>query len=147
MYVYGILFLTENNKKMKKKLFSVLFIGWLFFPLVVNSGIIGYNNSEEIFETDPIDLIGDLDPGPRLRSISDLVTCELQGNIIISMFHMNVGNLLVAITNNTGDAVYNTMVNTSIQNQLFIPLLGLPSGIYTITFSNESGQLSGDFEI
>lgn len=132
---------------MKKVLLSVLFIGWLFFSSALSSGITAYNGSEEITETDPIILEGELETGSGLRSGVDPVTCELQGNIIKSTFHKNVGNLLVTLTNYTGETVYETIVDTSVQPQVIIPLSGLPSGIFTITFSNGSGYLYGDFVI
>ena len=65
----------------------------------------------------------------------------------MALFHKDVGNLLVTLTNDTGDTVYEVTVNTSVQQQALIPLSGLPSGIYTITFSNNFGSMYGDFEI
>lgn len=132
---------------MKKVLLSVLFIGWLFLLPALGCDVTTYIGSEKILETDPIDLEGELNPGPGLRSGGDPVTCELQGNIIKSMFHKNVGNLLVTITDYEGETVYETIVNTSSQTQMSIPLSGLPSGVYTITFGNGSGCLYGNFEI
>lgn len=135
---------------MKKIVLCALCAGWLFFPVTVNCGIFAYPDNKEILETEPVDLKGDLDPGPGLRSGGDAaatVTAEVQGNIIIALFHKDVGNLLVTLTNDTGDTVYKMTVNSSVQQQAFIPLSGLPSGIYTITFSNNSGSMYGDFEI
>jgi len=63
------------------------------------------------------------------------------------LFHKDAGNLLITLTNGMGDTVYDATVNTSVQQQVFVPLSGLLSGIYTITFSNGSGALWGDFEI
>ncbi|WP_352423176.1 DUF3244 domain-containing protein [Proteiniphilum sp.] len=63
------------------------------------------------------------------------------------MFFQNVGNLEVMLTNSMGDTVYEATVNTSVQQQVFIPLSGLSSGIYTITFSNNFGSMYGGFEI
>ncbi len=59
----------------------------------------------------------------------------------------DVGNLLVTLTNGVGETVYEATVNTSVQQQAFIPLSGLSSGIYTITFTNGWGAMYGDFEI
>ncbi|OJV79302.1 MAG: hypothetical protein BGO34_02415 [Bacteroidia bacterium 44-10] len=133
--------------QIKKIVLCILCAGWLFFPVTVNSGIFAYPDSKEILETEPVDLKGDLDPGPGIRSGGDVVTAEVQGNVIMALFHKDVGNLLVTLTNGMGDTVYEVTVNTSVQQQAFIPLSGLPSGIYTITFSNNSGSMYGDFEI
>lgn len=65
----------------------------------------------------------------------------------MALFHKDVGNLLITLTNNTGGQVYETVVNTSVLQQALIPLSGLPAGVYTITFSNSLGAMSGDFEI
>ena len=121
--------------------------GWLFFPVTVNSGIFAYPDSKKVLETEPVDLKGKLDPGPGIRSGGDVITAEVQDNVIMALFHKDVGNLLVTLTNGMGDTVYEATVNTSVQQQAFIPLSGLPSGIYTITFSNNFGSMYGDFEI
>ncbi len=133
--------------QIKKIVWCALCAGWLFFPVTVNSGIFAYPDSKEILETEPVDLKGDLDPGPGIRSGGDVITAEVQDNVIMALFHKDVGNLLVTLTNGMGDTVYEATVNTSVQQQAFIPLSGLPSGIYTITFSNNSGSMYGDFEI
>ncbi len=133
--------------KMKKIVLCTLCAGWLFFPVTVHSGIFAYPDSKEILETEPVDLKGELDPGPGLRSGGDVITAEVQGSVIMALFHKDVGNLLVTLTDGVGETVYEATVNTSVQPQAFIPLSGLPSGIYTITFSNSFGSMYGDFEI
>ena len=133
--------------KMKKIVLCALCAGWLFFPVTVNSGIFACPDSQGILDTESIDLKGDLDPGPGLRSGGDAVTAEVQGNVIMALFHKDVGNLLVTLTNGMGETVYEATVNTSVQPQAFIPLSGLSSGIYTITFTNGWGAMYGDFEI
>ncbi|MEA5062107.1 MAG: DUF3244 domain-containing protein [Proteiniphilum sp.] len=133
--------------QIKKIVLCALCAGWLFFPVTVNSGIFAYPDSKEILETEPVDLKGKLDPGPGIRSGGDVITAEVQDNVIMALFHKDVGNLLVTLTNGTGETVYEATVDTSVQQQAFIPLSGLPSGIYTITFSNNFGSMYGDFEI
>lgn len=132
---------------MKKIVLCAVCAGWLFFPFTVNSKIAAYPDSKEVFETEPIDLKGELDPGPGLRSGGDVVSAEVRGNVVMVLFHKDAGNLLITLTNGMGDTVYDATVNTSVQQQVFVPLSGLLSGIYTITFSNGSGALWGDFEI
>lgn len=120
------------------------------FVLFFTQSATAIPGSEErtVTETDPIDLKGELDPGSGLRSGGDVITAEVQGSsAIMATFHRNLGNVLVTLTNGQGDTVYVVTVNTSVQQQAFIPLSGLLPGIYTITFSNEHGALYGDFEI
>ena len=95
---------------------------------------------------DPIFLEGLLQTGD-LRSGGDVITAELQDGVIMALFHKDVGSLLVTITDEAHGTVYETTVNTSVQQQLLIPLSGVPFGTYTITLSNERGEMRGEFEI
>ena len=132
---------------MKKQILLLVFCaGWLWFPVAADIGITPVADGKTITETNKIDLRGKFETG-GLRSGGDAVTAEIQGNVIVAMFHKDIGNLLITLTNGVGDTVYEATVNTSVQPQEFIPLSGLPSGIYTITFSNNSGSMYGDFEI
>ncbi|SEA46677.1 protein of unknown function [Porphyromonadaceae bacterium KH3R12] len=97
-------------------------------------------------ESNPITLEGDLQAGSIRKGGND-VTAEVQGNVIVVQFHKDVGNLLVLLNNSMCDTVFQMTVNTSEQTQVYIPLSGLPSGMYTITFSNNFGTLNGNFEI
>ena len=81
--------------KMKKIVLCALCAGWLF-------GIFACPDSQGILDTESIDLKGDLDPGPGLRSGGDAVTAEVQGSVIMALFHKDVGNLLVTLTNGGG---------------------------------------------
>ncbi len=132
---------------MKKQILLLVFCaGWIWFPVVAGTEITPVADGQAITETNKIDLEGKFETG-GFRSGGDAVTAEIQGNVIVAMFHKDVGNLLVTLTNDAGDTVYAVTVNTSEQLQAFVPLSGLPSGIYTITFSNNSGSMYGDFEI
>lgn len=115
----------------------------LFFAqsatIVTNSEING------ITETDPINLRGALRTGD-LRSGGDIISAEIQSGIIIALFHKDVGSLLVTITDGVSNTIYKATINTSVQQQVLIPLSGLPSGIYTITFNNERGEMWGKFD-
>lgn len=123
---------------MKKRVFLFRLLSCMLAMILISSQNAG--------DTNPIILEGELDTG-SIRSSGDAIMAEVQGNVIMALFHKDVGNLLVTLTNGVGDTVYEATVNTSIQEQAFIPLSGLPSGIYTITFSNERGAMCGDFEI
>ncbi len=83
--------------QIKKIVLCALCAGWLFFPVTVNSGIFAYPDSKEILETEPVDLKGDLDPGPGIRSGGDVITAEVQDNVIMALFHKDVGNIRMSV--------------------------------------------------
>lgn len=119
----------------------ILVFSAILLPFVVLSG----ENANGI-SSSGIALEGEFKTG-GIRSGGDTVTAEVQGSVIIATFHRNLGNVLVTLTNVTGDMVYETTVNTSVQQQAFIPLSGLSPGIYTITFSNDLGEMWGEFDL
>lgn len=132
---------------MKKQLLTIFFIG-LLIPVMAN--FINSISSLEINETDPIDLKGDLKPPKDIRSTKiaiSLVTAEKQGNIIFVVFHQELGEIQITITDEMGNEVFLQTVNSNTKPQVTIPLFGLPNGIYTIIFNNEQGEMYGDFEI
>lgn len=132
---------------MKKQLLTIFFIG-LLIPVMAN--FINSISSLEINETDPIDLKGDLKPPKDIRSTkiaTSLVTAEKQGNIIFVVFHQELGEIQITITDEMGNEVFLQTVNSNTKPQVTIPLFGLPNGIYTIIFNNEQGEMYGDFEI
>jgi hypothetical protein len=60
----------------------------------------------------------------------------------------DLNNISVKIVNTSGQIVYSTNVNPVVEGQLDISLAGLPSGDYTLVFSNANGNsVYGDFEI
>ncbi len=132
--------------KKRQVLLCVFCAGWLWFPVAADMGIMPVTDGKTITETNKIDLRGKFETG-GLRSGGDVVTAEIQGDFILATFYKNLGNVRVTLTESTGEQIYETVVNTSAHLQSFIPLLGLSSGVYTITFSNEKGMMYGDLEI
>lgn len=146
-HLHTLIINSTKRMKMKIILSLVVIVGCLFSPVSVNFEVLALHDSKEILESEPIFFEGDLDPGPGLRSGGIVVTAEVQGNVILALFHKDVGNLLVTISDDSGNTVYEATINTSVQQQVFIPFSGLSSGIYTITFSNNFGSMYGDFQI
>lgn len=101
---------------------------------------------QAITETDPINLMGEFRTG-GLRSGGDIITAEIQDGVLIALFHKDVGDLIVTITNEAYNTVYEATVNTSVQQQIQIPLSGFMFGTYIIKFSNEKGEIWGEFEV
>ena len=61
-------------------------------------------------------------------------------------FNQSFGNVSITITNETGHTVYYTVVDTSVQQTVIIPLTNAASGIYTVSLDNANGFAEGDFE-
>lgn len=138
---------TNRSNRNKKELTLLFYCISLFCLFPVHAGQSeSFLLSRQPTTTDPIYLIGEFETD-GLRSGGDAITAEIWGDAIAVAFHKDVGNLLVTITDEAHGTVYETTVNTSVQQQLMIPLSGLPSGTYTIAFSNERGEMRGEFEI
>jgi hypothetical protein len=61
---------------------------------------------------------------------------------------MDLNNISVKVVNASGQIVYSTNVNPVAGGQLDIGFTSLPSGEYTLVFSNANGNsVYGDFEI
>jgi len=117
----------------------------VLFAIILSFTISGEEKANKTSDSEIL-LRGELESG-GFRSGGDAITAEVQGNVIMALFHKDVGNLLITLTNNTGGQVYETVVNTSVLQQALIPLSGLPAGVYSIPFSNSLGAMYGDFEI
>lgn len=133
-----------NIFTMKRFLALIILAGLVLFITQSFTTIPGYEGKIAA-KTVQIDINGDFDSGQGLRSGGDIITAELQGGVIMALFHRNIGIIQVTLTNDGGDTVYEVIINTSIQQQLFIPISGLPSDVYTISFNNNLGAMYGDF--
>ena len=89
-----------------------------------------------------IDLQGDLDAnaGP------DAIIAGANENSVYIHFNQSFGNVSITITNEMGHTVYHTVVDTSVQQTVIIPLTNAASGIYTVSLDNANGYAEGDFE-
>ena len=60
-------------------------------------------------------------------------------------FHQNFGYVNLTLIGDTGDLVYSGNVNTAVQQTVYIPIAGIPSGNYTLVLDNANGEAEGDF--
>ena len=60
-------------------------------------------------------------------------------------FNQSFGNVNTSIYNGSGAIVYNTVVNTDVQQVFIIPFSGVASGTYTVELNNANGYAEGDF--
>lgn len=89
-----------------------------------------------------IDLHGKLDcnAGPNA------VVAGANENSVYIGFNQDFGNVNINIYNGAGLVVYSTVVNTSVQQVVIIPITSAASGTYTVELSSANGYADGDFE-
>jgi hypothetical protein len=114
------------------------------FAIILSFTISGEENTNETNDSEIL-LRGELDSG-GFRSGGDPVVAELQTSMLLILFQKDVGKLQVTISDIQGQ-IYAMLINTELLSELIIPILGLPNGNYTITFSNEKGMIWGEFSI
>lgn len=132
-----------------KKTFITLCLGLILIPCIlqgITSSSLSTLKKEKPRKTDPIELEGYLRTSGT-RSGGDPLTVWLDEEVIDIMFHQVLNTVDVTIINTIGIEVYATSVNTTVQYSLFIPLQQLPTGSYTILFSNDTGMMWGSFEL
>lgn len=133
---------------MKKQTILILLLG-LLLPCVIYGSLNSFSSLEKDM-TDPIDLIGDLQPPKDIRAAnfgSTTITAERQGSIIVLLLQETLGNIQISITNEKGEEVFSQKVDSKTQSQFSIPLLGLANGSYTIIIDNDRGRMNGDFKM
>lgn len=91
---------------------------------------------------DVIELQGSLVLSPGANPIE----AGVNDNSIYIQFNQNFGTVIVTVYNPNGLTVYNGVVNTAMQQQLFIPVTLFVEGTYTVVIENAFGYANGDFE-
>lgn len=61
-------------------------------------------------------------------------------------FNQSFGNVSISIYNGMGGLVYNTVVNTDVQQVYIIPFTTASSDTFTVELSNANGYAEGDFD-
>ena len=91
---------------------------------------------------DRIDLHGDLamSVGPNA------IEAGANEEAVYIHFNQSFGNVSIKICNAMGVLVYNTVVNTNVQQTIIIPFSNAASGSYIVELSNATGYAEGDFE-
>lgn len=75
----------------------------------------------------------------------DDVEAYVDSQAVYVYFNQNFGNVSVDLFNDTSGLIYSTVVNTSVQQLLVIPLSSAPSGTYTIELNTFFGHAEGEF--
>ena len=66
-------------------------------------------------------------------------------NSVYLHFNQSFGNVSITICNEIGQTVYNTVVNTAVQQTFIIPFSGMNNGLFTLSIDNAVGFVEGDF--
>ena len=61
-------------------------------------------------------------------------------------FNQSFGNVNISIYNGMGGLVYNSVVNTDVQQVYIIPFTTAASDTFTVELSNASGYAEGEFD-
>ena len=61
-------------------------------------------------------------------------------------FNQSFGNVNISIYNSLGGLVYNTVVNTDVQQVVIIPITSAASGSYIVELNNANGYAEGEFD-
>ena len=67
-------------------------------------------------------------------------------NSVYLHFNQRFGNVNVRIYNDSGNLVYNSIVDTSVQQTVIISIIGNSNGTYAVELDNAFGEAEGYFE-
>ncbi|MBQ6305494.1 MAG: DUF3244 domain-containing protein [Bacteroidales bacterium] len=89
-----------------------------------------------------IDLRGSLMMGVNPNSIN----AGANDDAVYIGFNQSFGNVNISIYNGMGGLVYNTVVNTDVQQVFIIPFSGVASGSYIVELNSANGYAEGEFD-
>lgn len=76
----------------------------------------------------------------------NVIVAGASTNEVYIHFNQSFGNVNVRIYNESGSLVYNSIVDTSAQQTVIIPLAGNSNGTYAVELDNANGFAEGYFE-
>ena len=89
-----------------------------------------------------IDLLGDL----LLNVGPNAIVAGASDDAVYIGFNQSFGNVNISIYNGMGGLVYNSVVNTDVQQVYIIPFTTAASDTFTVELSNANGYAEGDFD-
>ena len=99
------------------------------------------------------------DPGSVINKVSSMnaytsssttfitVSANLTETDLIVDFSTPVGTAFVSVVDESGNVVYQTVIDTFFESEVIIPVDGLNSGNYSLKISYGSTNLTGDFQL
>ena len=128
-----------------KKIYSILLFICCFVSASIS--IMGETAVNKSCDTaKEIDLKGNL-PQTKQRSLEQPIQAFISEESIEVDFNESVGTIVVSISDEAGNAVYQQTVDAEAGQALFIDITSFEEGAYTITFVNSQTDLTGEFEI
>ena len=121
---------------MIKKLLSLCLVCFL-----CTSAIEAIETATDPPHENPIELFGGLVNGFGPNSVE----AYFNSNMVVVCFHQNFGCVNIILIGG-GNTIYNGNVNTAVQQTVYIPIAGAPSGSYTLILDNTNGGCVGNFE-
>ena len=94
------------------------------------------------FGYDEIELHGEL----MLNIGPNAIVAGASDDAVYIGFNEDFGSVNISIYNGLGGLVYSTVVNSSIQTEVFIPFANVSIGTYLVELNNANGYAEGDFE-
>lgn len=91
---------------------------------------------------DKIILHGDL----ILNAEPDGIVAGVNDNSVYIHFNRSFGNVNICIYNATGNLIYSSVVDTSVQQTVIIPISSSVNGTFTVVLNNANGYAEGNFE-
>lgn len=82
----------------------------------------------------------DLNAGP------DDIEAGVTEQTVYLYFNQSFGNVSVSLYNASGLLIYSSVVDTSMQQLVAVPIVSTESGTYTVVLNNTNGFAEGDFE-
>ena len=131
---------------MKRKLFLIV-LGFMSFMTMQAMSVMYNDIPKQIKKSEippnmtRIEMLGDFDFG----SNPNAVEAYYNSNMVVVCFHQNLGYVNILLIGG-GNTIYNGNVNTAVQQTVYIPIAGTPSGNYTLILNNANGGYEGDFE-
>lgn len=126
----------------------IIFLSCSSFTFILNPYLLETQKTQDTAKE--IELYGEL-PTIRTKSAaSQLKTIKLTQfeNYLSIQLLYNLGYVDIQIFDDMGDSVYNTSVNSQVNNRITIDISYLNKGKYAIRFINSQGQyMYGYFEI
>ena len=74
------------------------------------------------------------------------IIAEANEEAVYIQFNQNFGNVSISLYNPNGLLIHNSVVDTSVQQQVIIPIQSNVDGTYTLVLENATGYVEGDFE-
>jgi hypothetical protein len=136
---------------MKAKFFFLFFfLGFTAFTITSADNIsnIGFANIGSSDKKEEVLLSGTLETG-LIKSLSIIPFEVWKSSTSIDISYLSsLSNITIEIKDESGQTLYNSVVNPVSGGQLIIDIQGWAAGTYTITFSNDKGGcVYGAFDI